>query len=142
MSKLLKNYQKYTEKINFGTGEFISDNEEEIAELISYNLIEKQSGKYNSSIPMLKQEHVDEIITVLSPCYDDVIKVLETWMLFLLKEFESFTPKRLRDQILGNVDSYSFNAIAFVIKELQKADKIMTLQPDDVLTANLFYVKK
>jgi hypothetical protein len=67
---------------------------------------------------------------------------MKVWMLSLLKEFESFTPKRLKDQILGNIDSYSFNAAAFVIKELQKLGKISTPQPNEVFTANLFYVKK
>ena len=144
LSALLKEFGKYTDKINLFTGEFICDNnnEEETAKLISYNLIEKHGNKYFCTIPMLSQEQYDKLLSVLNPCYDEIAVLLKDWMFSLLKEYRSFTPKRLIDQIIGNIDGYSFNAVAFVIKELQKLGKIPSPQPKEIFTANLIYVKK
>ncbi|MDF2542283.1 MAG: polymerase sigma factor, sigma-70 family [Herbinix sp.] len=142
LSIFLKDFNLYLNKMDFNTGEFLSAHEDEIALLMSYRIIEKKNGSYYSTIPLLHQDHFDKLHTMLSACYDAIIKDLETWMLSLLQEFHSFTPKRLRDQILGNVDSYSFNATALVIKELQNTGKIMSSQLDEVFTANVFVVNK
>jgi hypothetical protein len=63
-------------------------------------------------------------------------------MLFLQKEYEQFTPKRLRDQILGSIDSYSYNAAAFIARELQKLGKLSSPVPDQIFTDNLLYIVK
>jgi RNA polymerase sigma factor (sigma-70 family) len=142
LSAFLKNYQKYAEKTDFVTGEFISSNEEEIAKLISFNLVEKIDDRYYSAIPMITERQMGKISDILFPHLDTIAKSMESWMLSLLRVYESFTPARLHDQILGNVDSYCFNAVAFVHKELQNRGKVNLPQLGQVFTSNIIYIKK
>lgn len=63
------------------------------------------------------------------------------WINALYREYKSYTPKRLADQIGGNVDSFSFNATAFIIKELNERNIIDRPKKDEVFTKNLMLIR-
>jgi hypothetical protein len=118
LSSFLREFKKYIEWINPVTGEFTSEHEENIADLLSCGLLEKRNGRYYCTFPILTRSQYQMLLAVLKPYSADIAALLKDWMLFLQKEYELFTPKRLRDQILGNIDSYSYNAAAFIAREL------------------------
>jgi hypothetical protein len=59
----------------------------------------------------------------------------------LLSAYRQFAPKRLADQIGGNVDSYSFNLSAFVVKELLQRGAVVVPDSEKVFTKNLLLVR-
>jgi RNA polymerase sigma factor (sigma-70 family) len=142
LNVMLQNFKKEQGNFNLITGEYLGKDAEEKAKLLKYNLIQKDGDKYYSAIPIFNDERYKVFRKVLEECFATVKSPLEKWMNKLVKEFKAFTPKRLNDQILGNVDSYSFNAGAFVTKELQKQGKMIIPITSDVFTANIFYIAK
>lgn len=136
----LKDARFFVHNINAKTGEFISENDDEIVKAISLNLIEKKNDKYFSSIPIFTQMQYEQLWSWASRDYG-ISKLFKKWMLSLYNEFKSFTPKRLHEQIIGNVDSYSFNSVAFVIKELQTRGEINIPNPKKIFSENILFVK-
>ncbi|MCL2388103.1 MAG: hypothetical protein FWC89_11240, partial [Defluviitaleaceae bacterium] len=59
----------------------------------------------------------------------------------LKSEYKSFTPKRLADQIDGNINAQAFNLSAYVIKELQNRNHASTTKNENTFTNNLFIVR-
>ncbi len=129
----------FIDHINLVTGEFNSKNEEDTAKAIRLHLIEKIDAKYYSVIPIFTKNQYKSFLALSS---HGIAELLKVWMLSLYKEYKAFTPKRLAEQIAGNVDSYSFNVAAFVMNELQVQGKIEVVNADTVMTYNMLLVKE
>lgn len=137
LNRPLSNFDSFLDFIDCKTGEFKADDEEACAQLLKHNLLTKHDNRFYFTSPILTAEHKDMINNLLKPYYSEIGILLKDWLLFLKKEYEAFTPKRLKNQINGNISSYSNNATAYIIKELQKSGIILTPEDSEIFTDNI-----
>lgn len=124
------------------SGHYLSDNEEKIAKLVKFNIIEKCADGYQCKLPIITREQNEKLFSLFEPFYDDITGLIKSWIYTLYNEYMRFVPDRLKNQIAGNVDSYSFNVVAFIILELQKQGLLRIPQNDEIFTDNAFYTRK
>ncbi|MCL2386322.1 MAG: RNA polymerase sigma factor, partial [Defluviitaleaceae bacterium] len=93
-------------------------NEEDAATATAHNLCAISEGKIIPSIPIFTEEQYSNFLAWARKC-NGFESLWGKWINALKSEYKSFTPKRLADQIDGNINAQAFNLSAYVIKELQ-----------------------
>jgi len=65
----------------------------------------------------------------------------QKWIESLFRAYQACVPKRLADQIGGNVDGCSFNLSAYVLRELQERGLADVPEEACVFTKNLLLIR-
>ncbi|HBL83871.1 MAG: hypothetical protein A2Y17_00150 [Clostridiales bacterium GWF2_38_85] len=133
----LRNAEFFVSHINNETGEFDNDNTEDTAKALRFNLVFKQNNRYYSNITIFNKEQYIASYD-LTNMEHEITGLLHDWVATLYKQYKTFTPKRLHNQVNGNVQSYSFNVVAHVIKELQENGMLRTPSQDEPFVDNIF----
>lgn len=114
--------------------------EEDEARAIAHGLCKNENGRVMPNIPIFTEEEYNLFLGWAKKCTGFDI-LWDKWIAALKSAYKSFTPKRLVDQIEGNINGQSFNLAAYVIKQLQKQGLASVANADEVFTNNLFLVR-
>lgn len=101
-----------------GDGTCTFGEETDAAKAFANGLCENRGGRIYSSIPVFTKKQYTDFSEWVGAC-SAIDSLWQKWIDALFSAYRSFTPGRLADQIGGNVDGYSFNLSAFVLKELR-----------------------
>ena len=115
--------------------------QEDEAKAIAYNLCENIDGRIMPGIPIFTKDEYARFTEWARgcTCLDDL---LVKWVAALKAIYKSFTPKRLANQIDGNVAPKSFDLAAHVIKMLQERGLADVWDGDGVFTKGVFMVRE
>jgi len=117
------------------------EHEEDAAKALSHNLCYKHSsGLMMPSIAIFTEKEYSTLLAWARKCggFD---AVWQKWVDVLRKAYKTFTPKRLVDQIDGNINYHAFNLYPHVIKELQNRGFAAAASDSEIFTYNLFLVR-
>lgn len=117
------------------------NNDEDKALAILFGLCESCGGKLMPSIPVFFSEEEYKRFNIWAKNCNSIKPEWSKWIDALKATYKSFTPKRLSEQIIGNVNSQSFNLNAYVIKELQKRGLASVADKSKIFTNNLLMVR-
>ncbi len=140
LAQFYNNNSSYINNINPLTGEYSPSCEEETSKLLSLNLIEKQDGSYRCTFPILTKAQYAKMQAILREQNSAITEAMQAWTRSLVKEFNSFTPKHLKSQILGNIDSYTYTAVNAAVKLLQQQGNLPIPNEGETFTANVFLI--
>jgi RNA polymerase sigma factor, sigma-70 family len=101
-----------------GDGACTFGEETDAAKAFANGLCENRGGRIYSSIPVFTKKQYTDFSEWVGAC-SAIDSLWQKWIDALFSAYRSFTPRRLEEQIGGNVDGYSFNLSAFVLKELR-----------------------
>jgi len=116
-------------------------NEEDEARAIAHGLCKNIDGKTMPCIPIFSEKEYALFMEWARKC-SALDTLWDKWIITLRSTYKSVIPKRLHDQIEGNVNAHSFNLSAYVINHLQKQEKAKIAKTDEVFTNNLFLVRQ
>ncbi|MCL2500709.1 MAG: RNA polymerase sigma factor [Defluviitaleaceae bacterium] len=116
-------------------------NEEDEARAIAHGLCKNNDNRIIPCIPIFSEEEYALFLKWAKKC-PGLDGLWDKWITSLKTAYKSFTPKRLVDQIDGNINGQSFNLSAYVIKQLQKQGIASVANENDVFTNNLFLVRQ
>ena len=125
--------------ISVSTGRLSDTDEEWTAHLLKAGLAQKTESGISCRFPVFTGKQWEELTRAVSACSKELISPVRQWMTELLRSYRTFTPPHLRDQIAGNIDSYSFNAAAPIMSALRQEGRIPV--PESVFTDNIVYVR-
>lgn len=115
-------------------------NEEEAAKALSFNLCKKHNGRIMPSILIFTEEEYGQLLAWARKC-EGFEPIWHIWVGALQKAYKQFTPKRLVDQIEGNINYQAFNLYPRVIKELQNRELASMANSSEIFIHNLFLVR-
>lgn len=124
--------------INRETGECIPKTEDDLINLLKNNLIYKSDSNYYSTIPILSKSQYEKIKELLSLDNDELVHLLLEMKKIIRKHFKQFTPKRLHEQIIGNLDCYGI--LGNLIKNAREEGLLIAPDSDKTFTKNIIYV--
>ena len=118
------------------------DKAEDQAMARSHNLCRDVNGQIMPTIPILSEDEYSRLKEWANGCIG-FEKLWQKWINALHAAYKNFTPKRLHDQIEGNVNAQSFNLSAYILKELQKRGlaSVANPSPGEIFTNNVFMVR-
>jgi len=115
-------------------------NKEDEAKAIVHNLCKNEDGRVMPAIPIFTKEEYTRLREWAKNC-DCLDTIIEKRMATLKTICKTFTPKRLADQIDGNVAPQSFDLSAYVIKELQNQGLADIANGDEIFAKGVFMVR-
>ena len=110
------------------------------AQAIAHGLCKDVDGRIMPTIPIFSEAMYSRFMDWAKEC-DGFQPLWEQWVNVLTTGYKSTTPKRLHDQIPGNVDGKSFDLSAYVIKTLQNQGLASVPEADTVFADNLLLVR-
>lgn len=110
------------------------------AKAIACGLCENRSGRIYPAIPIFTEKQYADFSDWAQGCHA-VDAIWQQWIESLFHVYRAFTPKRLANQIGGNVDSYSFNLSAFVLQDMRRRKRADVPEADKVFTKNLLLIR-
>ena len=140
LNKTLHDARFFINSIGPG-GACLFTDDADAAKAFANGLCENRNGRTYPAMPVFTQKQYDAFSEWSKGC-EKLNSMWEGWLDSLFTAYRKFTPKRLNDQIGGNVDSYSFNLSAFVLKELQYRELADLPQKDTAFTKNLLLIRE
>ena len=92
--------------------------EEDAAHLVENNLIIPSKGNYYLNIPYFTEMQFVKFTSLFDMSDENINDLLAEWIMSVRKNFESFVPKHLHDQINQWVNCYLYQIIGYVTDEL------------------------
>ena len=115
-------------------------NDEDAARALQCGLCSGSGSRLYPAIPVFAPEAYQKLERWARDC-GTLDAVWDQWLQALYRAYKSFTPKRLADQIGGNVDGFALNANAYILKQLMERQVIERPEEDAVFTKNLLLVR-
>ena len=110
------------------------------AKAFAGGLCERRDGAVYPAIPIFTGKEYAAFLAWAKGC-DGMDAIWHKWIDSLFRAYQAGAPGRLADQIGGNVDGYSFNLSAFVLKDLQKRGLADMPEEVDIFTKNLLLIR-
>lgn len=139
LNKTLHNARFFINSIGPGNACFFAD-DEDAAKAFANGLCENHNGRTYPAMVIFTEEQYADFSGWAKSCHA-IDSIWQKWLDSLFKAYQAFTPKRVSDQIGGNVDSYSFNLSAFVLKEMQNRRLVDMPEEGKVFTENLLLIR-
>lgn len=114
--------------------------DEDAAKALENGLCKKMRDRYYPAMPVLTSNEYQALRKWAAECHA-IDAVWPKWIEALYGSYKSTTPKRLADQIGGNVDSSAYNIVALITKELTSRGLADKPEGDQPFTKNLLLVK-
>lgn len=115
--------------------------EEEAAHLIETDLLIKSADHYCLNFPHFTAEQFNRFVSLFYLHDATVNDLLAEWIVTVRKNFESFVPKRLHDQINQWVSGYLNQIIGYVTDELIRRGVLRKPDAEKPLTDGVFCVE-
>jgi RNA polymerase sigma factor (sigma-70 family) len=139
LDQVLKDARFFLNCIGPG-GACMFDTDDDAAKALSAGLCVNKNGRTYPAVPVFTGEQYGAFSRWALAC-PGLDEMWEGWIAKLFEVYKQFTPKRLADQIGGNVDGYSHNLSVFVIKQLQARGLAALPQNGAVFSKNLLLVR-
>ncbi|MDD4694051.1 MAG: sigma-70 family RNA polymerase sigma factor [Firmicutes bacterium] len=139
LNRVLRKARFFLNSIGLGNACLFPD-DIDASRALANGLCHKGGGRFYPSIPVFTPDEYSKLEKWALNC-DVIDSIWEKWIEALFQEYKNFTPKRLVGQIGGNVESFSFNATALIIKELVHLNLILKPEKDKVFTKNLLLIR-
>ena len=117
------------------------DNAELTAELLKYNIMQKQSAGHKSNIPFITYKNLQKIHGIFGDLTDSYADDLSGFVKVIHQEYERFVPERLKEQIKGNIGGYTNEIIPLIQNELLKQGLLRDFSNDEVFTDNIIFTR-
>lgn len=114
---------------------------EDILYLIASNLVVKSGNDFYFNFPCFTEEQFGEFASLFNWNDEKINDTLTQWIVTVRKNFESFVPKHLHDQINQWVNGYLYRIIGYVIDELIRRGVLRKPDSEKSLTDGVFYVE-
>ncbi len=115
--------------------------EEDAAHLIETNLLIKKEDHYVLNFPHFTAEQFGKFISLFEMNDEKLNDILAEWITAVRKNFESFVPKQLHDQINQWVGCYLHQIIGYVTDELIRRGVLLKPDNERPLTYGVFSVE-
>lgn len=116
--------------------------EEIIAKLLKFNLIEKYNELYKPVFSIFKGDELARFTAIFDKDKQEIALIVEKLVLAIYDGFKACVPERLHSQITGVFGSYLNSLVGFTVNELQNCGVLVNVEEDSILTANIMYVSK
>ena len=113
---------------------------EDEAHAISHGLCKANGNQLISSIPIFSEKEYAALLEWARQC-PGLDTLWDKWIAALKSAYKSFTPKRLFDQIEGNIHAQSLNLSAYIILKLQELGAASIANNSEIFTHNLLLVR-
>ena len=114
--------------------------EQDAAKAFASGLCENRSGRTYPAVPVFTSREYAAYSAWAKACVG-LDGLWKKWMDSLFSAYKAYTPKRLADQIGGNVDGYSLHLSAFVLKELQNTGDADRAEEEPAFVKNLLLIR-
>lgn len=139
LDKTLRDARFFLNSIGPDGACFFSD-DADAATAFANGLCENREGRTYPAIAVFTEKQYSDFCQWAAQC-TTVDSIWKQWIASLFQAYRMVAPKRLADQIGGNVDGCAFNLSAFVLKELRARELLEVPQAEGVFTGNLLLVR-
>lgn len=118
-----------------------SISEEDAAHLIKNNLLVKSKDGYRLNFPYFTEKQFNEFAALFNINDEGIDDLLTEWVKTVHKNFESFVPKHLKDQINQWVGYYSYQIVGYVTDILINRGILRKPDAEKPLTDSVYCVE-
>lgn len=115
--------------------------DEDAAHFLENNLIKLSAGNHYLNIPYFTEEQFAKFVSLFDMTDEKINDLLAEWIMAVRKNFESFVPKHLHDQINQWVNCYLYQIIGYVTDELIRRGLLNKPDSEKPLTNGVFCVE-
>ena len=115
--------------------------DEDAAHFLENNLIKLSDGNYYLNIPYFTEEQFDTFASLFDMTDEKINDILADWIMSVRKNFESFVPNHLHDQINQWINCYLYQIIGYVTDELIRRGLLNKPDFEKPLTNGVFCVE-
>jgi hypothetical protein len=115
--------------------------DEDAAHFLENNLIKLSDCNYYLNIPYFTEEQFAKFVSLFDMTDEKINDLLAEWIMAVRKNFESFVPKHLHDQINQWVNCYLYQIIGYVTDELIRRGLLDKPDFEKPLTNGVFCVE-
>jgi len=115
--------------------------DEDAAHFLENNLIKLTDGDYYLNIPYFTEKQFAKFVSLFDMTDEKVTDLLAEWIMSVRRNFESFVPNHLHDQINQWIDCYLYQIIGYVTDELIRRGLLNKPDFEKPLTNGVFCVE-
>ena len=124
-------------------GFITADMDEEImAKLLKFNLIEKCKDSYKPVFAYFKGDELCRFEKLFESQRQEISLIVEKLVIAVYEGYRQSVPKRLLSQITGIFEGYLNTLVGLTVNELENRGILARVPQDSTLTANIMYVSK